>query len=1249
MRRWRIAAWGLVSFAVIAVGAPAAVPPTWLGALVASQLESVLSTPARVERAWVWPWSGVWLQDVQLDGPEGRPLGGLDRAELRIRPWRWLTGAIVVDRLSIEGLSLRVERTGKGWNLPAPAPSDPPQAPVEGPVRLPVPVRLESVLLNDLQVSLRDGALTATVTMDRLKASASGRGTDVQVRLRMLRAGAAWTGLDPERPALDAGRLTLAATATAALDLRRALGVRDGALAARLKSESGVGDDSFRWRADLEARADFEAGQGTVAVFLGAAGQRLSLAGEVSGLRQLLKARLGWAGTSWADRLGLGTDTDASGRLAIEGDGAFDVARLPVPEALSVEPPQGRVHLDGLRLELAEQGLPAGRGRLRLEDLSWQTEAGGVRALGATLAARTEPSGAGRIDSKFHWSELVGPGVGHCGSGRLRLDLERESARVEGGEVDGALSCRAATLPGVHLESLDLSVAGRTSDFGGGPGLVPGRWVASSTVARLRWDRTPAGRLQAAGLRLRAAVRPEGSRSTESAARWRTEVGVRVASVDGPDLAAKGMRVDGRADLRFEGPWPTGPLDGDGRIRVRADRLRTPGEVAFERLDLRGLAEGRGFAVSTTDGSDPLGVGPRPGALRLEARAGRVRWAGRQWSRPEMSVRYRRSRSGRASLQVTLPDELALSLEGRFRRAGRAGRVHWSVSAKDLSAWSLRVGSWFGGLPSVEGALDLTGDLAYRSASNPFDSVEHASIRMRPDNLSVRADGFSLERLGGDLVASHRPGGFVARGGLVANGLEVAPAGVRARGVALQVDGGGRRQKARGSVRLLVEDAEVGADRWRELRSELGARVGPRGIELTRLALDAPWNGVRARAAGRVGPPARGSQPWGLTGTATLSVQGDRLAQALGDLNRGAGRVDAWLRLEPTGPGDAEILGAAVADGLTLEGEGLAIRSLTGELPFRQGLRLDPVAGSDSTLKDPWVRARQALDRWSRAQLRLAAGNILVDAPRSADYDALRPYQRQPSAPSLQARSLRFGETSCSDVKIDARWDSGLLSVERLAFGVWQGDALLDLAMQLTAEPNVRARLRGTATGVNLDIPYAAVFGTEADLEVPNPFTTSAVLDLRFDLDERTLDGTADLARVTEPLLERAFGALELESARRALAWLRRAERLGVRPRRGRIWIRNNLLSAEFDFQRLWLHVAYQSPVPWDVLLDTVLIPGRLVTIPIAGAPVINIVNSAVRRFSIGGLVDAYVRESGALELLDLLAPRLLEDDRAGR
>ncbi|HJL39869.1 MAG TPA: hypothetical protein RMG48_01070, partial [Myxococcales bacterium LLY-WYZ-16_1] len=528
MRHWRIAVWGLVSFAVIAVGAPAAVPPPWLGALVASQLESVLSTSARVERAWVWPWSGVWLQDVQLDGPEGRTLGGLDRAELRIRPWRWLTGAIVVDRLSIEGLSLRVERTGEGWNLPAP--SDPPEAPAEGPVSLPVPVRLESVLLNDLQVSLRDGALTATVTMERLKASASGRGTEVQVRLRMLRAGAAWTGLDPERPALDAGRFTLAATATAALDLRRSIGVRDGTIAARLKSESGVGDDSFRWRADLEGRADFEAGQGTVAVFLGAAGQRLSLVGEVSGLRQLLEARLGWAGTSWADRLGLGTDTDASGRVGIEGDGALDVARLPVPEALSVEPPQGRVHLDGFRLELTEQGLPAGQGRLRLEDLFWQTEAGGVRALGATLAARTEPSGAGRIDSKFHWSEVVGTGVGHCRSGRLRLDLERESARVEGGEVDGALSCRAATLPGVHLESLDLSVAGRTSDFGGGPGLVPGRWVASSTVARLRWDRMPAGRLQAAGLRLRAAVRPEGSRSTEPAARWRTEVGVRVAS-----------------------------------------------------------------------------------------------------------------------------------------------------------------------------------------------------------------------------------------------------------------------------------------------------------------------------------------------------------------------------------------------------------------------------------------------------------------------------------------------------------------------------------------------------------------------------------------------------------------------------------------------------------------------------------------------------------------------------------------------
>jgi len=205
---------------------------------------------------------------------------------------------------------------------------------------------------------------------------------------------------------------------------------------------------------------------------------------------------------------------------------------------------------------------------------------------------------------------------------------------------------------------------------------------------------------------------------------------------------------------------------------------------------------------------------------------------------------------------------------------------------------------------------------------------------------------------------------------------------------------------------------------------------------------------------------------------------------------------------------------------------------------------------------------------------------------------------------------------------------------------------LLSAAAQLAPGPDLRIRARGTATGVNLDIPYARAEGREPRLEDDEaaPYRTSGVLDLRFGLQDRQLDGTVDLQRVTKPLLERAFGALELESARSALSWLELSERFGVRPTRGKIWISNNLLSAEFDWERLWLHVAYSSPAPWDLIIDTFFIAGRIATVPTVGASIINIVNSAVRRFSVGNIIDRAVIESGVEGALDQLDPFVVGD-----
>ena len=227
---------------------------------------------------------------------------------------------------------------------------------------------------------------------------------------------------------------------------------------------------------------------------------------------------------------------------------------------------------------------------------------------------------------------------------------------------------------------------------------------------------------------------------------------------------------------------------------------------------------------------------------------------------------------------------------------------------------------------------------------------------------------------------------------------------------------------------------------------------------------------------------------------------------------------------------------------------------------------------------------------------------------------------------------------------MEAQWAQGILRLDHFEAALWDGDLLADMALQLTPDLDVRVRARGTVTNINLDIPYALATGgtPETDPAAKDKYATSATLDLSFALKERSLNGRVEISKLSEALVQRLFGGLNLSGGGGALRALGMSERVGVRPVAAKVWIANNLLNVQFDWRRLWLHVYYDSWNPLWLVVDSALIFLRPAVIPtLGGLYVIPTVNGAIRRFSLSDFIDQALETSQADQKLLALAPYL--------
>lgn len=419
-------------------------------------------------------------------------------------------------------------------------------------------------------------------------------------------------------------------------------------------------------------------------------------------------------------------------------------------------------------------------------------------------------------------------------------------------------------------------------------------------------------------------------------------------------------------------------------------------------------------------------------------------------------------------------------------------------------------------------------------------------------------------------------------------------------------------------------------------------------VEVRRFEAKIPGAGLEMASAGRLW---RG--PFGVLrpdGTFAARVDFDRLRTLIPEVGDVHGKlaVDAGL----TAKRDTLIAltGRLELEDLSLDrpSSQLAIHKATGRVPFEQLVAIPApafraqVAGAEGLLGDD-LEARLAELRGdlAGAKLLLSAEDVLAQPPRTADYEGLRPYYVA-TGPELGIESVEVGGQVLRAVVFEGDWRSGVFRVDRAFAEVWDGEVLGDMVIQLTADRNVRGRVRGTLTDLNVDVPYALARHVTPvqDPGERDQYRVTGTGDLQWSLRDHAVDGRIDIVKLSLASVRRLFGLL-LGPDSPALDALGQSEVAGVDPAALHVWLTRSLLSIDLDWDRVYFRM---SSSPWWKLFLTNP-AARLVLTPTLGSFVINAVNNSVREFSVANFLAAPL---GSFDrYFELMAGRVMAEDKA--
>ncbi len=1216
----------------------ALLPPAWMGRLLAGVAERFVDADVTIGRARVLLWSGIELESVVVGPPPGfddDPLA-VERLDVRLAPAALLWRRVEVEELTVVGPVVVIDQRtpGLNWARLFPSNGDPPATSGDADSATSGDsgwsASWQGVSVRDLTLRIR--AEGTAVEVSPLHLEADGRMVDpeLQTVARIELGDERPGGVDFQRAELDLqSDLRMTTTATASVDFEAADLLESLALRWRHHGTvRGLRAAGLSTSADLEIDLDASADRGAVELRRFEIGKETRLRARAS-TRDLGAwsartattgaARLQADGSISADEWSavlFGPEPSVAGRAAIDG---VDVRIERRGEDLELVQAEGRVRVTGFRLTSGEVAARAERAQLEVArgptpDVFADLELEAVDASfeGLRLASL---SGTGRLalappydrpSPRLTAALEVGAvdfGSGAARSVQLRLDatgqtvgLDGSHRRIEANAVVAADGVIIEGGPEVRAPRVELQVTS-----------VPGDGRSSRMTLAAVSD---VSRLELAGISARRVRLESQADVSEGQLRSITSQG-RIPELRGPDFHVLGARFQASVE---------------GQAFTDASVIQVPRRATV--------------SVASDWSSATFSDLSVPGSMAIDAD---VAWE------PEL-VLYASRTELRAAEALAATVELAGESEGSLRVEAKV-----EVPAVERLAAALPAAYTADLVPPLRGRVSLGVDAEVPGgllAPRPLDADGRFVVRLQGVDVAMK-DVIVVRGANGQGEVEHRASRLQGSFHLDAETADAVETGVHVEQLDLEGElassAAGERLSIRGRterVGVASVTGNLGAGRLRITATH--PRGG--GVHLDELEVSSPALGVEVRGRGRFQAGRYGVWQPSLALTATASLA--RLLPLVPQLSTATGTAAVAIDVRSPSPSRWTVRGSVSARGLGAASSALEVAALTGTIPVRQELRVAPpsyrpeVAGARGMVGDDIeARLEELFDRARAAKLIISPRDILIDAPTTADYQALRPYGRPPG-PDVVADRVRIDDVVAEDVIFEPRYEAGLLQVRRLAFGIWEGDVLLESALQLTPGGDLRLRVRGTATKVNLDHPYAIVQGREPkrDPKGTGPLTTSAILDLSYGLLERQLNGSVDLLRVTRSLLELGFGCDrgDRSAACRSLAT---SERFGVRPTKGRIWIANNLLSATFDWQRLWLHVHYESGRPLDLLVDTIQIFGRLITVPTAGASIINVVNSAFRRTSVGSVVDRYVEQLGLPQLIEAADPYLTTGD----
>jgi hypothetical protein len=1218
---------GLAALAALLVGLVATMgawfPAERARAEVEAALEAALGVDARLAALRLDVLRGVEVEGLCLGPPPGFTRDWLCVDAIR-GAWSLSTSRIAIERLEVERPRIVVETRDGRRNLdviaarfakaePEP-PGEPPSIPRDRPLS-PIAIDVGFVGLRGLTAELVGEGPTATLgALDvGLDLHLDAERLDAHARVA-LRGDGPGPNLTLRAPGLTAQlgvRTTLTASVAARADrglTLEALGLawRGEVVTTELEAGGRTVPEtrlSWRWPLALEPARD-RVTLGPLALGLrSAAGPALSLEvdGALEGVRAALAQVVGDA--ALADLVGLGP-ADGDGVLTVRGP-TLGIALASLQPYVDAFAP-GTTLAGDVRVGLVElSGRLDALQRLAPRTLTAALELEGVRA-------RTPAATLARLDGAIRL-ETPGPNQVHAHGALEASGLATAAARLDGARL--GLDARLGGWPEPRVGSATIAVDVALDHVAAGGARVGAASLRATLVGRdplwaARGD--DAGPL-ALGLALDARAIHVGTGTRASQVdRATVELRARpaqllVASPSAIPLALTGevrgvragsaqvARIGLTADARVD-DLRAGPGAVDARVSVGVDGVDA-GAARVASLALKTSLDAQGVALG---GAKPERVG-----LRASLDAPAIELPDEGLSLPlavalDLVARPRAERATLERFALTSAPALSLAARGEVTRLGAPSpRVRLDVSLAPLALASLplpaalrartRLSGGVAGEVHVDGPVLELGPWLERLDAPPVA----LRAELRTSSVSVALGGDAPVRVDG---LSGRIAARVDRAGarLEADlGIANVEQGARgASGVVLGAVAGLDGRRVHASAALGVEAARDGVGPPIDLAGELALEhvlLGP--VELPTLSLRSRALGLDAALSGRLERRRFGALRPRLEGRVgvelapLLAAAGARRpAGATGPLPEARGR--AWLGARVDAPDD-RLLSVGLELGfqdVTATTPGLSIEDLDGHVPLTQTVLLpEPTPRALGAQRTP-LDALRALEAEARAlaDTLVSASSIVVSgvdvlqrAPRTADYESLRPFYVAGKGGHVDLARVSVGAQTVEGLTADLAYQDGIFRMDRLGLHVFDGDVFGDLALQIAGPGQLRTRLRATMTNVDFDIPARAARGLPPG-GGGAAYRGSGNMDLRIDLGDRVMDGFFELSSLGPQALVTMIDALDpqqkdadLQRTRGQLTvWLGAVGRyiVGIELERANVGIRQNLMSLDFDW-----------------------------------------------------------------------------------